>query len=171
MAQGDREWGLQSVHQTLSLLLLLPQGEDSSQSSPAPLSGPSEQRQFPTNFSNVSPSHGLSSSLTAPAWVLSTACSPLGLGCSRNGSTVLPENLLQCGLLLSWCHWSSQEPDAGLSSHGVTSFFQAFIFSRRGSSMGCNGYLLPCGFPWVSQRHLSHHGLHHGLQENLCSST
>jgi len=42
VAQGDREWGLQSVHHTLSLPLLPLQGEDSAPSSPflmwAPLS-------------------------------------------------------------------------------------------------------------------------------------
>lgn len=141
MAQGDREWGLPSVHHMLSLLLLPPQGKDSSWSSPAPLSGPSQQRQFSKNFFNISPSHGLSSLQTAPEWVLSTACSPLGLGCSSNGSpagsTVLPENLLQCGLFLPRGQKSSQEPAAAQSSHGVTSFFQAFTFSSRGSSMGC----------------------------------
>ncbi|KAK4818457.1 hypothetical protein QYF61_013663 [Mycteria americana] len=58
-AQGDREWGLRSVHHTLALLLLPPQGEDSSHSSPAPAWGPTPRRQSPTNFSNVGPSHRL----------------------------------------------------------------------------------------------------------------
>jgi len=35
-AQGDGEWGLWSVHHTLSLPIIPPQGEDFSHSSPAP---------------------------------------------------------------------------------------------------------------------------------------
>ena len=35
VAQGEGEWGLRSVNGTLSLPLLVPQGEDSSHSSPA----------------------------------------------------------------------------------------------------------------------------------------
>ncbi len=56
-APGNREWGLQSVHHTLSLLLLPPQGEDSSHSSHAPAWGLSHRRQSSTNSSNMSSSH------------------------------------------------------------------------------------------------------------------
>ncbi|KAK4828543.1 hypothetical protein QYF61_027219 [Mycteria americana] len=59
VAQGDGEWGLRSVHHTLSVPLLPPQGEDSSHSSPAPAWGPSHRRQSSTNFSSVPPSHRL----------------------------------------------------------------------------------------------------------------
>jgi len=37
------------------------------------------------NFSNMSPSHGCSSTGTAPAWVRSTGCSPSGTKCSSVG--------------------------------------------------------------------------------------
>jgi len=51
--------GLRSVQHMLSLLLLPPQGEDSSCSSPAPASGPSHGRQFSINCPNVGPPHEL----------------------------------------------------------------------------------------------------------------
>lgn len=33
------------------------------------------------------------------------------------------------------------------------------------------GSLLPCGLPWAAGPQLAHHGLHHSLWGNLCSST
>ena len=66
---GGREWGLRSVHHTLFLPLLPPQGEDSSHSSPAPAWGPSHGGQPYRSLSNTSPSPGLQSS---------TNCSSVG---------------------------------------------------------------------------------------------
>jgi len=56
VAQADGQWGLQSVHHTLSLLLLPPRREDCSHSAPAPVWVP----------------HGVTSpaSKPAPAWAL-----------------------------------------------------------------------------------------------------
>jgi len=44
--RGNGEWGLRSVHHVLSLPILLPQGEDSSHSSPTPIRGPSHRRRW-----------------------------------------------------------------------------------------------------------------------------
>ncbi|KAK4824286.1 hypothetical protein QYF61_013031 [Mycteria americana] len=84
-AQEDREWGLRSVHHTLSLPLLPPQGEDSSHSSPAPAWGPSHGRQSSMNFSNMSPSHGLQFCMN---------CSSMG---PFHGVQSFRNRLLQCG--------------------------------------------------------------------------
>lgn len=55
--QWDGEWGLQSVHYTLSLTIFPPQGEDYSYSSPCSSMGPFPGREISMNFSTVDPSH------------------------------------------------------------------------------------------------------------------
>jgi len=91
---------------------------------------------------------------------------------SPMGSQVLPANLLQRGLLSPRGHRSCQEPAPGRAFHGVTDSFrpihllwsvvlhglQVDICSTM-DLHGLQGYNLP------------HHGLHHGLQGNLCFGT
>ena len=170
---GDGEWGLQSVHHTLSLPLLPPQGKDSSHSSPAPAWGPSHGRQSSMNFSNVSPSHGLQ---------FFTNCSSMGPfhrvqsfrnGLLQHGSPVGPQVLLEktCSsvdsspqatgparsLLQHGLPTGSQPPlGIHLLQHGVLHRLQVDICSTV-NLHGLQGDSLP------------HHGLHHGLQGNLCS--
>ena len=72
VVQGDGEWGLQSVHHTLSLPLLPPQGEDSSHSAPAQAWGPSHGTQSSMNCSSKSTFHKLqffmNCSRVGPPW-------------------------------------------------------------------------------------------------------
>jgi len=101
------EWGLWSVHHTLSLPLLPPQAEDSSHSAPAPTWGPSHRRQFSTNFSNMGPSHGLQAFMNR----LLQRGSP-------TGSKVLPANLLRREVLSaqSWLALALSEAGEASSS-------------------------------------------------------
>ncbi|KAK4827158.1 hypothetical protein QYF61_015112 [Mycteria americana] len=134
------------------------EGGDSSHSSPAPAWGPSHGRQSSMNCSNVGPFHEVQSFRNR----LLQRGSP-------TGSQVLPANLLQRGILSPWIHRSCQRPALAWASHGVTASFgihllwcgvlhglQVDICSTI-NPMGCRGTSLP------------HHGLHHGLQGNLCS--
>jgi len=114
--QGDGEWELWSVHHTLSLPLLPPQGEDSSHSAPAPAWCPSRRRQFSTKFSNMSPSHSLQLFTNCPSMcpshVVQSFRNRLLQRGSPMGSKALPANLLQHGLLSVWVCRSWQEPAA-----------------------------------------------------------
>ncbi|KAK4814103.1 hypothetical protein QYF61_008198 [Mycteria americana] len=172
-AQGDGEWGLRSVHHTLSLPLLPPQEKDSSHSSPAPAWGPSHTRQSSTNFSNMSPSHRLqfftNCSSVGPFHGVQSfrnrllqRGSPAGhkscqQTCSRadpslHRSTGPARSLLQLGLPTG-----SQSPlGIHLPQHGFLHGLQVDICSTV-DLHGLQGDSLP------------HHGLHHGLQGNLCS--
>ncbi|KAM9639019.1 uncharacterized protein ACIBXB_013710 [Morphnus guianensis] len=171
-AQGDREWGSQSVHHTLSLPLHPLQGQDSSHSSPAPAWGPSHSRQSSTNFSNVGPSHGLQfftncSSMRPFHGVQSfrstlAHCSSVGppqghnscsVGSSLPTSTGPARSLLQRGLP------TGSQPPSGipLLRCGVLHGLQVDICSTM-------------DLPGLQGDSLPHHGLHHhGLQGNLCS--
>jgi len=113
MMWGDWERGLWSIHQTLSLLLLPPHGEDSSHSSTAPACGPSHEKRSSTNCPSVGPSHKVQSFRNRL----------LHRG-SPTGSQALPANLLQCGLLSLWVHRSWQEPAPAQASHRVTASFR-----------------------------------------------
>ncbi|NXC66527.1 PLCZ1 phosphodiesterase, partial [Anhinga anhinga] len=123
VAQGDEEWGLWSVHHTLSLLLP-PQEEDSSHSSPAPAWGPSHRRQSSMNFSNVPPSHGLQFFTNllqhwGPSHGVRSFRNRLLQCGSPVGPQALPANLLQRGLLSPWVHRSCQAPAPAQASHGM----------------------------------------------------
>ena len=148
VAQGDREWGLQSVHHTLSLPLLPPQGEDSSHSSPAPAWGPSHRDQPSMNFSNVSPSHRLqfftNCSSMGPIHGVQSFKNRLLQRGSPAGSQVLPANLLQRGLLSPQVHRSCQEPAPAWASHGVTASFGHPPAPAWGPPQAAGGYLLHC---------------------------
>ena len=146
--QGDGEWGLLSLCNTLSLLHLPPQGEDSSHSFPTPAWGPSHRRQSSTNFSNRSPSHGLQllmncSNVSLFHEVPSFRNRLLQRG-SYMDSQVLPANLLHHWLLSPWGNRSWQEPAPGWASHRIT------------APIG-HMHLLQCG------------GLH-GLHVDICST-
>lgn len=73
--QGEREWGRQSVHLTLPLMLLCPQREDSLHFSPSPVSGPTGDTSAShgplllMNCSRTSPLHSILSSVGIPAAV------------------------------------------------------------------------------------------------------
>jgi len=133
--QPNREWGLQSVHYTLSMLLLHSQEEDSSHSSPAPVWGPSHGRQFSTNFSNVSPSHGLQLFMNFPSVGLSHGVQSfrrrLFQRGSSTGSQALPASLLCCGLLSPRVCRSWQEPAPVWAPCGVTDFFRHIRLFHR----------------------------------------
>jgi len=82
---------------SLSLSLLLPQGEDFSPSAPAPAWGPFHRVRFSTNSSSVGHFHEVQSFRNRP------------LQCgSPIGSQALPANLLQCGLLSPLVYRSCQ---------------------------------------------------------------
>ena len=89
--------------------------------------GPSHGRQSSMNFSNVGPSHGLqfftNCSSVGPLPGLQSFRHRLLQRGSPTGSQVLPENLLQRGLLSPRGHRSSQEPAPARASHGVTASF------------------------------------------------
>lgn len=149
---------LWSVHHMWFLLLLAPQGKDSSYSSPAPAWGPSHRRQSPASFSNMSPSHWLQfftncSSAgssprrtvpqedTAPVWVPPTVTSPASC-------------LFQHGLC------TGSQPHLGHPPAPVWGFPWAAGGSLLSVNLqGCTGQLAS---PQAA-------GLHHRLQENLCS--
>jgi len=168
-AQGDGEWGLQSVHHTLSLPLLPPQREDSSHSSPAPALGPTHGRQSSPNCSSMGPSHGLqfftNFSSMGPFHRVQPFRNRLLLLGSPTGSEALPENLLQHGLLSPWVHRSRQEPPSAWAPHGVTASFRCVHLLWCGVLHGlqvdiCSTVDLH-RLQWDS---LTHHGLFHELQ-------
>ena len=82
----------------------------------------------------------------------------------------MTEKLLQRWLLSSWVHRSCQEPAPAWASHGVTASFRRLHLLWRGVLHGLQVESLPTiilhGLQGDS---LSHHGLLHGLQGNLCS--
>ena len=107
----------------------------SSHFSPAAMGGPSHQGQSFMNFSNVGPSHGphffmTCSSVGAFIRVQSFRSRLLQHG-SPVGSQVLPEKLLQRGLLSPWGHRFCQEPAPARASHGVTASFRCLIHAGR----------------------------------------
>jgi len=133
------------------------QREDSSHSAPAPAWGPSHRRQFSTNFSNVSPSHGLQlftnelpqrgslprcavlQEQAAPAWV-------------PTGSQVLPATCSSVdSSLSSRVHRSWQEPAPARGSPWNHSFLQASTCSGVGSlPRATGGDLIHRGPPWAA---------------------
>ena len=101
--------------------------------------GPSHGPQFFTNCSSVGPIHG----------VESFRSTLLQCG-SLVGSQVLPENLLQCGLLSPQIRRSCQEPAPARASHGVTASFEHPPALAWGPPWAAGGYLLHCGPPWAA---------------------
>jgi len=159
-----------------SLPLLVPVWEDSSHSSLAAVWGPSRGRQSSMNFSSISPSHRLQfftncSSVGPFHRVQSISNTMLQHGYSMR-SQVLPANVFWCGvlclhgvsgpvrnLLQCWLSIGSQPPLGVPTCSGVGSFTGCtWISAPSWTSVGYKGENLP------------HHGLHHGLQGNLCSS-
>ncbi|KAK4810770.1 hypothetical protein QYF61_007744, partial [Mycteria americana] len=121
--------------------------------------GPSHGRQSSTNCSSAGPFHGVQSFRNRL------------LQCgSPTGSQVLPANLLQHGLL---CMRLQVLPGAYASTgfQGITASFKRTHLLWRGdlhrlqvdicSTVDLHG---------LQGDSLPHHGLHHGLQGNLCSS-
>jgi len=128
-------------------------GEDSSHSAPAPAWGPSQGRQFSTNFSNVTPSHGLQ---------LFTNCSSVGpshrVQCFRSrllqhgspmGSQALPSQQT-CSGVGSSLHGSTG-PGRSLLQHGLPTGSQLpsgiHLLWRGVPSTGCRWRSAP---PWTS---------------------
>jgi len=147
--QGDGEWGLWSVHHTLSLPLLPPQGEDSSHSALAPAWGSIHGTQFSTNFSNMSPSLGRQSFTNCPSMGpfhrVQSFRNRLLQRESPTESPALPANLLQRGVLSPWLHRSCQEPASVQAPHRVTAFFGHTHLFWHGVLPG-----LHCGPPWTA---------------------
>ena len=117
--QGDGEWGLQSVHHMLSLMLVPPQGGTPHTLPLLQREGSSHRRQFSTNFSIVNPSHGLQLFTNC----LSVAPSH-GVQCFRNrllprgsptGSPALPAKRSGVGSSLH----GSAAPARSLLQHGA----------------------------------------------------
>lgn len=136
------------------------------------------------NFSNVSSSHGLRftnfSSMVPFHWVQSVRNSLLQCGslpllqCEfPAGSQALPANLLQWWALpfmgLQFLPMWASGPAPVWASNGVTASFRHPPAFAWGPPWAAGGSLLHCGPPRASGAQLSHHGLHPGLQGNLCS--
>ncbi|KAK4830119.1 hypothetical protein QYF61_008546, partial [Mycteria americana] len=109
----------------------------------------------------------------SPAKVLSMGCSPSGADCSRVGPPRGPKSCQQtCSRVGSSSegHRSCQEPAPAWGLHGVTASFGRIHLLWRGvlhrlqldicSTVDLHG---------LQGDSLPHHGLHHGLQGNLCS--
>jgi len=92
-------------------------------------------------------------------------------GASPMGSQVLPEHLLQHGLLSPRRHRFCQEPAPLWAIHGVTASFGHPPAPVWSPPWAAGGDLLHCGPPWAAEDSLPHCGLLHELQGNLCSST
>ncbi|KAK4832711.1 hypothetical protein QYF61_025172 [Mycteria americana] len=149
-------------------------GEDSSHSSSAPAWGPSHRTQSSMNFSNMSPSHGLqfftNCSSVGPFRGVQSCRNRLLQRGSPMGSQVLPANLLQHGLLSPWVHSSCQEPAPAQASHRVTASFGCIHLLWRGVLPGLQVDICSTvNLHGLQVDSLPHHGLHHGLQGNLCS--
>jgi len=148
VAQGNGEWGLRSVHHTLSLPLLPPQREDPSHSAPAPTWGPSHGRQASTNCSSVSPSRGVQLFMNCPSMGPPWGHKPCQQTCSSVGSplhrsTAPAGSQLQCGRSMG------SQPPSGIHLlwHGVLPGLQVDICSTI-DLHGLQGHSLP------------HHDLH-----------
>jgi len=147
--QGNREWGLWSVHHTLSVLLLPPHS-------------------FPLLQHGVLPT-GDSSPQTPPTWVLPTGCSPSGTGCSSVGPPWGHKPCQQTCSSASSSLQGSAGPARSLLQHGLPT----------GSQLSSGIHLLWHGLQveicstvdlhGLQGDNLPHHGLLHGLLRNLCS--
>lgn len=93
---------------------------------------------------------------------------------SLTGSQVLSANLLLHGFLAPQDHRSCQDLAPVPASHRVTAFFQAFLHVLHVAgwdpSQVTDRFLLLYGSPWAAGTQQLHHGLHHKLQGNPCSS-
>jgi len=131
----------------------------SSHSAPAPAWGP-------TNFSNVSPSHGLQ---------FCTNCSRVDLFHGVQSSSVGPPwETSKLALVWAPVSMGPQVLPGACSSMGSPqgrSLLRASPCSNVGSPWAAARDLLHRGPPWAAGNSLPHQGLLHGLQGNLCSST
>uniref|UniRef100_A0A8B9RUN6 Protein artemis n=1 Tax=Accipiter nisus TaxID=211598 RepID=A0A8B9RUN6_9AVES len=153
--QGDREWGLGSVHHTLSLLLLLPQEEDSSL---FPCSGmgslPWETVLHELlqhgSFPQAAVLHELLQRGSLPI-----GCSPSGAQCSSVGPPWGPKCCQQtCSSVGSSLHGATG-PARSLLQRGLPTGSQppsGIPLLRRGvlCSRAAGGDLLPRGAPWAA---------------------
>jgi len=139
VAQGDREWGLWSVHHILSLPIHPPQWEDSSHSALAPMWGSSRGRQFSTNCFSVGPFHGVQSfrnrlfqsgSPTGPE-VLPGARSSMGL--PQSHSLLRASTCSGMGSLLG-CRWISAPPWTSMGCRGTACLTMVCSMCCRGIS-------------------------------------
>jgi len=140
--QGDREWGLWSVHHTLSLPLLPLHSLPLLQRGVPPM-GDSPPQTGPTW---VLPT-GCHSSQTAPMSVLSMGCSLSGTGCSSVESSI-------------GCRWISTPPWTSKGCRGTACLIMVFITGSREISALVPGaaHLLPLllQWPWCPQSYFSH---------------
>jgi len=138
---------------TVSSSQVVSASPSSSRLSLAPECGRAHGRQFSTNFSNVSSSHGLLSL---------TNCSSMGhfhrvqsfrnrmLQCgSAMGPQILPANLHERGLLFPRIHRSCQDPAPAQAPHRITASFwhpPALVWDPPRAA---GGYLFHHGPPWA----------------------
>lgn len=139
---------MDTVHHTLSLTLLPLKEEDSSLSSPDPVGNPSLRRQ---------------SSTILPMWVLSTSYdSSLPAPAVLHGLTSLASKHDPAWIhVFLQDHRSCQNPDPVWDSHSIAASLQRDL---------CYTMHLCSVSPQAVGTQLLHHGLHHRLQRNLCSS-
>jgi len=158
VAQGNREWGLSSVHHKCLCHSFLLRGRN-------PHSLPLLQRGVPP-MGNSPPG-------TSPVWVLPTCCS------SSQTAPLWVLSTCPCSfrnkLLQVWDPHGVTSPARSLVQHGLS------MVSQPSSGF----HLLWCGvlhglqvdvcstmdLHELQENNLPHHGLLHGLQGNLCSST
>jgi len=140
--------------------------------------GSSQGRQFSTNFSNVSPSHGLqlftnftNFSNLGPSHGVQSFRNRLLQSGTSTGSPALPADLLRRGLLSPRVHRPWQEPASVWGSHRVTASFRRlpalawYPFHELQVDI-CSTVDLHA----LQGDSLPHHGLHHELQgKALCS--
>lgn len=163
VVQWDGEWDLQSVCNALSLLLLPPHT--------APTWGPSQGRQFFISFFNLVPSPRLQAFNSCPSLDPSHESSLRGAACSGvvlHGVTGPTRRPALCGLHSTSCG-SHQEP-VPVTHCGPHLIQGMSTCCGRGSSTGCSVDICSAMvLHGLQGNNLLHHGLHHGLQGNLCS--
>ena len=138
----------------VSLSHILSSASSSSLSFLAPVWSSSCRRQSSTDFSSMSPSHGLqffmNYSRICPFHGVQSFRSRLFQRASPAGSQVLPANLLQHGLLFPWVHRSCQQPAPAQALHGVTASFEHPPAPAWGPPRAAGGHLLHRGRPWAA---------------------
>ncbi|KAM9591171.1 uncharacterized protein ACIBXB_006070 [Morphnus guianensis] len=159
--QRCRGTGNASVHHTLSLPLLPPQGQDSSLF-PCSRVGSLPQETVlhellqRGSFPRAAVLHELLQHGSFPQGaVLQEQIAPVWVSCGVTSPARKPASAWAS--LFPWVHRSFQEPAPAWASHGVTASFGRIHLLWHGVLHGLQGDSLP------------HHGLHHGLQGNLCS--
>jgi len=158
-AQRDGERGL-----AVSLSHVLSAAPSSSLSSPASVWGPTHGRQSSINFSNAGPSHRLQ---------FFTNCSSMGpFHVSFPRGLVLQEQTAAVWVPHEVTGPARKPALVWASLHGVTASFWSMHLLQCGVLHGLQVDICSTmDLQGLQGDSLPHHGLHHGLQGNFCSST